>query len=183
MTAPERIGETRLAIPTLAAGDLVLRAPLPSDFEAYAAFRGSERARVLGGPFSRAQAFDQLAEIAGHWHLRGFGRFVVADAVTGAPLGIVGPYFPEGWPEPEIAWSVFDGAEGRGIARRAAEAARAWAYAALGWRTAISAVAPGNARSRVLAERLGCRVEGRFEHPEAGTLDIWRHPSAAELAA
>ena len=37
-------------------------------------------------------------------------------AETDAPLGVVGLMFPEGWPEPEIAWSLFDAAEGRGIA-------------------------------------------------------------------
>ena len=46
-------------IPTLYTERLTLRAPRLSDFEAYAEFRGSERARILGGPFTRAQAFDQ----------------------------------------------------------------------------------------------------------------------------
>ena len=102
-------------IPTLQTERLILRAPRDNDFEAYADFRTSERARTVGGPYSRAQAFEQLCAIIGHWSLRGYGRWMVADRDTDAPLGIVGLYYPEDWPEPEIAWSVFADAEGRGI--------------------------------------------------------------------
>ena len=83
---------------------------------------------MLGGPFTRIQSFETLSALVGHWHLRGFGRWIVADAATGAALGVVGPFYPEGWPEPEIAWSLFDGAEGRGIAFEAASAARDCAF-------------------------------------------------------
>uniref|UniRef100_UPI0039B83075 GNAT family N-acetyltransferase n=1 Tax=Albidovulum sp. TaxID=1872424 RepID=UPI0039B83075 len=131
---------TSIHIPTLETGRLRLRAPRLSDFEAYAAFRGSKRAEVFGGPFPREAAFDQLAELIGHWALRGFGRWIVADRTTDAPLGVVGLYHPEGWPEPEVAWSVFETAEGRGIAHEAALAARAHAYGTLGWTTAVSLI-------------------------------------------
>lgn len=92
---------TTITIPTLHTTRLVLRAPRMSDFEAYAAFRGSPRAVFLGGPYDRATAFEQLSSIIGGWHLRGYGRWMVADADTDAPLGIVGLFFPEDWPEPE----------------------------------------------------------------------------------
>lgn len=167
---------TTLRIPTLETARLRLRAARMDDFEAYAAFRGSERARVLGGPFGRTEAFDQLAELVGHWQLRGFGRWMVADRATDAPLGVVGLYFPEGWPEPEVAWSVFAAAEGRGIAREAALAAREHAYRHLGWTTAVSLIRPDNTRSAALARRLGARIEGAHTHPTLGRSDIWRHP-------
>ena len=172
---------TVLTIPTLHTERLTLRAPKPSDFEAYAAFRASPRTAHIGGPYDRDQAFVQLAEIVGHWHLRGYGRWMIADRATDAPLGICGPFFPEGWPEPEIAWSVFDHAEGRGIAFEAAQAARAFAYRQLGWTTAISLIADGNARSIRLAERLGALREGTFRHPKHGTMPIYRHPAPETL--
>ncbi len=170
---------TTIHIPTLETERLRLRAPHASDLEDYAAFRASERARVLGGPYTRAQAFEQLGEIIGHWHLRGFGRWMVADLASDAPLGVVGLFFPEDWPEPEIAWSLFEAAEGRGIAHEAALATRDYAYATLGWRTVVSLVAPNNLRSVALARRLGARIEGQHPHPRFGALDVWRHPATA----
>ncbi len=172
---------TTITIPTLHTTRLVLRAPRMSDFEAYAAFRGSPRAVFLGGPYDRATAFEQLSSIIGGWHLRGYGRWMVADADTDAPLGIVGLFFPEDWPEPEISWSLFEGAEGRGIAHEAALAARDHAYGTLGWTTAISMIDPANTRSAALGRRMGALPVGQFDHPEYGMMSVWRHPAPATL--
>lgn len=169
-------------IPVIETERLRLRGPEARDFEAYAAFRGSERARILGGPFTRAQAFDQLCAIIGHWTLRGYGRWLVADRETDEPLGIVGLFYPEDWPEPEIAWSLFEAAEGRGIAEEAARASRDYAYDTLGWTTAISLIDPENIRSVALAQRLGCIGGETCEHPTYGTMNIWRHPAPEALA-
>lgn len=171
-----------MRIPTLRTERLVLRAPQPADFGPYAAFRGSERARILGGPFTPIQSFEALAGIVGHWHLRGYGRWIVADPDTDAPLGIVGLFYPEGWPEPEIAWSVFEAAEGRGIACEAALAARGYAYGTLGWTTVISLIAPGNTRSIALADRLGAVHDGEYRHATLGPLRIYRHPLPERLS-
>ncbi|WP_045996765.1 GNAT family N-acetyltransferase [Loktanella sp. S4079] len=164
-------------IPTLQTKRLTMRAPRWDDFDAYAAFRASDRTKLLGGPFTRERAFTQLAEIAGHWALRGFGRWIVADRETDAALGVVGLYYPEGWPEPEIAWSLFANAEGRGIAQEAAVTARNYAYQTLGWTTAISLIDPANTRSVALAKRLGCTDGETFQHNTLGLMHIWRHPS------
>lgn len=169
-------------IPVLQTERLTMRAPRRADFDAYAAFRGSERAKLLGGPFTRAQAFDQLCSIIGHWELRGYGRWMVADSQTDAPLGIVGLYYPEDWPEPEIAWSVFEVGEGRGIAFEAALAARAYAYDTLKWTTVVSLVDQTNIRSVALAKRMGCISGETYDHPTHGMMHIWRHPSPEALA-
>ncbi len=163
-------------IPTLTTERLTLRAPKPSDFEAFAAFRASPRAVHVGGPHGRREAFMSFCALWGHWAMRGFGRWIVADRTTDAPLGVVGPLYPEDWPEREIAWSVFEGAEGRGIAYEAAVAARRYAYETLGWTTAISLIVEGNERSIALAKRLGCVWERDHEHPEFGRMPLWRHP-------
>jgi len=163
------------AIPVIETEALRLRAPEARDFEAYAAFRTSERAKTVGGPYTRAQAFEQLCSILGHWHLRGYGRWMVADKATDAALGIVGLYYPLDWPEPEIAWSVFAHAEGRGVAHEAARAARSFAFGPLGWSTAISMIDPANTRSVALAKRMGCQPDTPFEHPTFGTMHVWRH--------
>jgi len=146
---------TRVTIPTIETQNLRLRCPAWSDFDAFAAFRMSNRAKHLGGACTRTQAFDKLGEIIGHWHLRGYGRWMVADKTTDAPLGVVGLFYPDDWPEPEIAWSVFATAEGRGIAHEASLAARDYAYTTLGWPTAVSCIEAGNTRSAALANRMG----------------------------
>jgi ribosomal-protein-alanine N-acetyltransferase len=167
---------TTFTIPTLETERLILRAPDPSDFEAYAVFNASEQTKGVGGPYSRQQAFTRICTLVGHWQMRGFGRWMIADRETNAPLGVSGLYFPEDWPEPEIAWTVFAEAEGKGIAFEAATRARQYAYETMGWTTVISCVMADNTRSLALAERMGCTYEGVFTHEEFGELGIWRHP-------
>lgn len=173
--------ETLIRIPTLRTRNLVLRAPGPQDYEAYVAFRASPRSRGVGGPYDRTASFSHFAELIGHWVIRGYGRWVVADPETDVALGVVGLMYPEDWPEAEIAWTVFENAEGRGVAFEAAMATRDYAYNTLGWSTVISCVMPDNSRSAALAKRMGATYECDFDHPEIGTLGIWRHisPEAA----
>lgn len=173
---------TAVHIPTIETKNLRLRCPNMRDFEAFAAFRMSDRAEHVGGACTRTQAFDKLGEIIGHWHLRGYGRWMVADKATDEALGVVGPYFPDDWPEPEIAWSVFAAAEGRGVAFEASVAARTYAYETLGWATAISCVSVGNTRSVALAERLGATREDDFTTIDDLHLHVYRHPAPAALA-
>ncbi|MEM9967031.1 MAG: GNAT family N-acetyltransferase [Pseudomonadota bacterium] len=167
-----------IRIPTIETERLRLRCPEMRDFHAWAAFRASDRAIHLGGPNTRTEAFDKLGEIIGHWHLRGYGRWMVADKTTDEPLGVVGCFYPDDWPEPEIAWSVFETAEGRGIAFEAARAALNYAYGTLGWTTAISCMTPENSRSQALAERLGATYERDFTTVDGWTLKVYRHAEA-----
>lgn len=164
------------AIPTIETERLRLRAPEMRDFEEYAAFRASHRAKGVGGPYTRAEAFEQFAELIGHWTLRGYGRWIVAERDSDLAVGVVGLYYPVGWPEPELAWAMFSSGEGRGIAFEAAREAREFAYGTLGWTTAISCIMQDNPRSEALAARLGAVRDGNFTHPNLGILNIWRHP-------
>ena len=137
--------------------------------------RGLCRAVGVGGSYSRASAFDSLADVIGHWHLRGYGRWMIADRKTNEPLGVVGLMCPAGWPEPEIAWTVFEKAEGKGIAFEAACFARTYAYEVLGWQTLVSCVLPGNTRSAALAKRMKATQEEDFHHTDLGVLNVFRH--------
>lgn len=168
-------------IPTLTTERLVLRAPVMADFPAFAAFRADPvRSQGVGGPVGEAAAWEKFGEIIGHWQLMGFGRFLVADKATDEALGVIGPYHPPDWPEPEIAWSLFAAAQGRGIAQEAALVSRDWAYETLSWSTAISMIVPGNARSIALAKRLGCTRDADYMHEDIGPMQVWRHPSPGE---
>lgn len=168
-------------IPVLTTERLTLRAAEMRDFEVYAAFRMSDRAKTVGGPYTYDEAFQQLCAINGQWTLRGYGRWMVADRATDAPLGIVGIYHPTDWPEAELAWSMFESGEGRGLAQEAALAARAYAYDTLGWSTVISMIDPSNTRSVALAQRLGCAPGEGYDHPTLGHMHIWRHPGPETL--
>ena len=154
-----------------------MRCPQASDFDAYAEFRGSDRAKYVGGPNPRHEAHAKFCELVGHWHIRGYGRWMATDISCGQPLVVVGLYYPDDWPEPELAWSLFEAGEGRGVAYEAALAARNYAYKTLGWSRVISCVMPNNNRSESLAKRLGATLDYVYEHITIGALPVWKHPS------
>ena len=176
------MNSTTFTIPTLETERLRLRAIKLSDFEPEAEFYASDRAAYVGGQMPREQVWRWLASVLGHWTFRGFGFFGVEEKSTGRYLGHVGPWFPEGWPEREIGWTMVNGAEGHGFAFEAATAARRWAYDTLGWDTAISMILHGNTRSIALARRLGATLERDFEHERFGPCHIYRHPAPEALA-
>lgn len=155
---------------------LVLRRLASRDAGGYIAFCRSRRARHSLGVKSADEAWRAFGLELGHWELRGYGMFAVTEKGGGDTcLGIVGPWFPAGWPEREIGWLMWPEGEGRGYAEEAARAARDHAFDTLGWDTAVSYIADGNARSIALAERLGAVLD-----PGAPTLSadalVYRHP-------
>ncbi len=170
-------------IPVLETERLILRGPKIEDFEAEAAFFATERSAHVGGPLDRIDAWTNFTARAGHWTIRGYGFWSLEERATGRYLGRVGLFYPEGWPEEELGWTMMADGEGRGLAFEAALAARRYAYRELAWPTVMSLIKPENARSIALAERLGARFETHFEHARYGRMAIYRHPSPAELAA
>ncbi len=163
--------------PVLDTPRLILRGPEPRDIEPMIAFLlDQERAAGFGASPNRGDAWRWFALNVGHWHIHGHGYFTIEDRETGQPAGITGIWYPEGWPEPELGWVVFDGFEGRGIAYEAAERARRYAYEDLGLTTLTSNIVPGNTRSIALAERLGCWFEREYENIHMGRDFLYRHP-------
>jgi RimJ/RimL family protein N-acetyltransferase len=168
-------------IPVLETDRLRLRAPALSDFDAYAAFLGSDRAIHERGPMDRRAAWREFCASLACWSLRGFGGWSVTDRSDGGYLGEVGLFQPVEYPEPEIGWMVVPEAEGRGIAHEAALAVRVWAYGRLGLKTLVSYIDPANARSIRLAERLGARLDRDAPGIDPGDL-VYRHPGPEALA-
>ena len=170
-------------IPVLATERLTLRGPQVRDFEPVAAFLGSDRARYVGGKRSRRDAWRTFAALVGHWELRGYGMWSVEETATGAYVGMVGLYDPEGWIAPEIGWwIVTPEQEGKGFAFEAARAARRYAYQIAGWREVFSVIAPDNRRSIRLAERLGATLDREVGADDAaGPALVYRHPAPEVL--
>jgi RimJ/RimL family protein N-acetyltransferase len=164
-------------IPVLTTERLVLRPPAAADVEPAIAFFTGDRAAEFGPGLSRAEAWRLFAVVIGHWTLRGHGMWTVARRDDPAPLGLVGCLRMDNWPEDEIGWFLWDGAEGQGYATEAALAARACAYDRFGWSTAVSYIDAGNTRSIRVAERMGARPDPAAPHPngDAPTV-VMRHP-------
>jgi RimJ/RimL family protein N-acetyltransferase len=127
------------------------------DFEPWARVMGDERTvRFLGtGVLDRALAWRHMAAVIGHWEIRGYGFFSIEDKATGEWLGRVGPWFPEGWPAPEIGWTISRDHWGKGYATEAGRASIDYAFRELGWASVVHVILAGNERSVAVAERLG----------------------------
>ncbi|GAB5448551.1 GNAT family N-acetyltransferase [Gymnodinialimonas sp.] len=167
-------------IPVLHTDRLTLRGPEARDWPAFRDFFATDRAAYTGGPKDAKSAWILFAAELGHWQLNGFGMWTVEHA--GVPIGLVGCWYPDTWPEKELGWLIWDGYEGQGFAFEAAVAARAQCYGPFGWPTAVSYIHRDNARSIALAERLGCVRDAGAVHPNADAL-VFRHPSPEALAA
>ena len=169
--ARERVEAFRSLGPAIETERLHLRPPIADDLDAWAEFLadpGSTRFLVKQEPLPRVGAWRTLAMFAGSWALHGFGMFSMVEKASGRCVGRVGPWFPEGWPGPEIGWGLLPSMRHRGFAREGAIAANDWAIANLGWTDIIHAIDPANAASISLAEWLGSSHRGqvRLQPPD-----------------
>ena len=170
-----------IQIPQLETDRLILRAHTLEDFDAVAAFYATDHSKFVGGPMTPELAWRNLAMEAGHWLLRGFGRWAIVEKEANQWIGITGLWFPDGFPEHELGWDLAEHATGKGYATEAATAARAYAYDVLGWTTLISLVADGNDASAAVAGRMGAIHDGRFTHERFGPMNVYRHPGPDAL--
>lgn len=139
---------------------LILRDIDPErDFEGWAEAQGDEETvrYTIGKPMDRAGAWRSMASVIGHWSIRGYGFFSVENRETGEWVGRVGPWFPLGWPAPEIGWTILRRHWGKGYATEAARASLDYAFHTLGWDSAIHAILKGNDASVAVARKLGSR--------------------------
>lgn len=160
------------AIPTLTTARLILRAPRLPDFEPWAEFFASRRSVHERGMLPRRLAWRVWASDVALWQLRGYGPFGVDDRETGAYLGEVGIYQPDGYPGPELGWFVVPQAEGRGFAAEAAGAVMLWARQSFGWDRLINVIDPANHRSIALGLRLGGRIDAEAPGEAPGDVVI-----------
>lgn len=161
-----------MEIPVLQTARLTLRAPKLADFEHWAQFFASDRAEFERGRMPRGHAWRVWASDVAGWSLRGYGPFGLDDRQTGAYLGEVGIYQPDGYPGPELGWFLVPAAEGRGYAAEAARAVMGWARQSLGWDRLVNFIDPRNARSIALGLRLGGAIDPEAEGEDPGDVVI-----------
>lgn len=162
------------AIPILATERLVLRPMRASDWEPYYAVMASGRARHMGGPFSRAEAWGMFCSDHAMWDLFGSGALMIEDRQSGQTLGQVGVNFGPLFPERELGWFLYPDAEGKGYAFEAALAMRDWARDVARFDALVSYTDKDNVRSRRLAERMGAVLDETASRPDPEDL-VYRH--------
>lgn len=170
---------------TLTTERLLLRPFTGDDLDEYARICSDpEVMRYIGSgqPLSRAEAWRQIAFLAGHWHLRGHGTWAVVRREDDRLLGRAGLHYPEGWPGLEVGWLLDRAAWGQGYAREAGEASLRHAFTTVGADHVISVIHPANERSLRVAGRLGMRFE-RFDLVSGINVAIYGIARAAHPAA
>lgn len=130
----------------------------PDDLDVFAQLHThAEVTRYLSPsrPLTSSESFRLFCQVLGHAQVRGFGYWAVRSAADLDWLGVVGLWFPEGWPGVELGWRFSPQHWGRGYAREAATAVRDYAETGLELTELISIIHVDNARSARLATRLG----------------------------
>jgi RimJ/RimL family protein N-acetyltransferase len=152
-------------VPTLETARLRLRPWRDDDLDAYASMCADpEVMRYMGSgaTLSRGDAWRSMAMFVGHWQLRGFGTWAVEEHAEHRFVGRVGLHRPEGWPGVEVGWMLDRAIWGRGYATEAGRVSLDYAWRVLGADHVVSLIAPENAASIRVAERLGESLEGTF---------------------
>jgi RimJ/RimL family protein N-acetyltransferase len=164
---------------------LLLRPPRMEDFDAWALFLEDEEAtRYIGGTQVRATAWRTFMGMCGCWYMTGIAMFSVIEKSSGKWVGRLGPWYPEGWPAPEVGWGIVREHWGKGYASEGAAAAMNYAFDVLGWEKVIHCIHVDNLASQGVARKLGSTYQRPvtmphpFEntpvHAWGQTRDQWR---------
>jgi RimJ/RimL family protein N-acetyltransferase len=116
-----------------------------------------------GATASREETWRAIGGMLGHWLLRGYGMWAVAERESGLMVGRVGFINPEGWPGFELGWVIDRARWGRGYAPEAAAVALRYAHEMLRQDRVISLIRPQNKASIRVAEKIGQRHDGSLQ--------------------
>lgn len=151
--------------PVLLTARLTLRAHRVADHaDSLWLWSDPDVARHIGGsPSTAEEVWSRIMRYGGLWPLLGYGYWHVSETATGRFLGEAGladfrrTLEGVGAFAPEAGWAFVPAAHGQGYAREAVSAILAWADATLSDARTVCMIAPANAPSVRLAERLGYR--------------------------
>lgn len=144
--------------PVIETERLILRKmDVEADLDAFCEFMSDPASvRYIGNKtMDRVTCWRYIAMVLGHWETRGFGFFSMIEKETGQWVGRAGPWFPLGWPQPEVGWAVHPAHLRKGYGAEAARASVDYAFETLGWDEVIHVIVDGNAASIALAKAVG----------------------------
>ncbi len=93
----------------------------------------------------------------------GLGQFAVVLKATGAPIGVCGLLYREGFDLTDIGFAFLPESRGQGLAFEAAEAVMGYGRSTLGLTKIVGLTVEENRASVALLERLGLRFEAVVE--------------------
>jgi RimJ/RimL family protein N-acetyltransferase len=148
--------------PRIETDRLILRQWRKEDFRLYhAILRHPDVHKHFGpNPMNAEEAWRRLTSFIGGWQFLGFGMWAVEERASSKLIGIVGLFNawrdlePEFGEEPEMGWIMAAETHGQGIAFEACSAALEWAESNLSPTPIWAIIAPANAPSIRLAEKL-----------------------------
>ena len=149
--------------PTIETERLVLRGWTKADFRPWFAImqHPDVHRHFAPNPSGLEDVWRRLVASVGSWQVLGFGSFAVERRSDGKLIGNVGLFNawrdlePEFGEQPEMGWIFAAETHGLGLASEACGAALAWAEANLHPTPIWAIIAPDNAPSLRLAEKLG----------------------------
>ena len=165
---------------------LVLRQWRREDFDPYWAIQQHPDVYRHFGPepIGAEDCWRRMSAATGLWALVGYGWWAVETRGEGRLIGTVGLLFPRRDMEPqyfdgpEMGWLMASDVHGQGYAGEACRAVLDWAEANLDQATIWAMIAPANAPSIRLAERLGFAFHGEAVHLGT-TVNIYRRPATS----
>ena len=156
------------AVP-LTDGTVCLRYRRVSDLDAIAAasYDPETRRWLTDPPVDDEARAASMARVAEAFRSGRSAPLVIADEATGQPVGLINVQFRDDQVA-TIAYSVFPGHRGQGVAPRAVRLAAGWAFADLGLAELLLEIDPGNLASVRVARKCGFAPAGRTPDGEQG---------------
>lgn len=149
-------------VPVIETTRLRLRGHELRDFDASASmWADADVVRFISGkPSTREESWGRFLRYIGHWQALGHGFWLIEEKATGAFVGEggMGSFKREIEPPieaPEQGWALSPAMHGKGYAHEAMSAAIAWAEPHFGRTDFVCIIAPENAPSLSLANKLG----------------------------
>ncbi len=158
----------------------LLRPPAAEDLPVYRAFfADGDASHFYGGPLREDQAWRVMAAHLGHWHLRGYGIWMIVPKEGQTAVGGCGFFWPEGWPRRELTWWLLPEARGTGAAVEVSNAAIRHAYENYGWSLVETHMDDRNQAARKLVHKLSGQEIAREMFPDGKSRTVYRLPSPA----